>query len=333
MKARLFTSALLCLGFVAIGAQSVPAQSTVPRELADGLAAFEAGAFAEALEHFESARARDDIAPWRGHVLFWSARTAMVLGGYDDAADTLDLFFAEYPRHPYLEEARYQRARIFFMQEHYEAAVRRFAEFLEAYPDSDFSANGLYWTGEALFALGRLDEAERLFAEVADRHPASFRVEAARYRLDIIEYARRERELLTLLQWSHEEYLTALDGFRATETRYQEALHSYRERLARLAADDFRDELEQLHARIAELEEAVRERDRRINDLLAELRHSRAPSGHEAERTGINDSGPPAAAAAGPQASDLELREALLSLKARALELQDVLLQEQGNGE
>ncbi len=318
MKARFFTSALLLLGALA-----VYAQSAVPEELVEGLSAFEAEDFDEALEWFESARARDDIAPWRGHVLFWIARTLMVLGQYEPAADTLDRFFGEYPAHPYQEEARYQRARIFYLQGQYEAAIRRLAQFLDEYPQSDFYANGLYWTAEALFALGRLDEAERLFAEVAERHPASFRVEAARYRLDILEFARREQELLTLLQWSHEEYLAALEGFRAAEARYEEGLRSYRERLGRLAADDFRAEIEELHVRVAELEQAVRERDRQINDLLAELRQSRLPA---AESTADS-------ATMQPDASDLELREALLSLKARALELQGVLLESERGGE
>lgn len=318
MKARLFASALFLLGVSA-----VYAQSAVPEELVEGLSAFEAEDFGQALEWFESARARDDIAPWRGHALFWSARTMMVRGDYEPAADTLDQFFGEYPAHPYLEEARYQRARIFYMQGQYEAAVRRFADFLEEYPQSDFYANGLYWTAEALFALGRLDEAERLFAEVADRYPASFRVEAARYRLDILEFARREQELLTLLQWSHEEYLAALEGFRVAEARYQEGLRSYRERLGRLATDDFRTEIEELHVRVAELEQAVRERDRQINDLLAELRRSRLPT-----TDGAADS-----ATARPATSDVELREALLSLKAQALELQGVLLESERDDE
>ncbi len=325
MKARLITSVLLLVGTFAICAQNA-----VPEELVEGLAAFESEAFEQALERFESARARDDIAPWRGHVLFWSARTMMVLGRYESAAETLDRFLGEYAGHPYEEEVRYQRARILFMQGRYEAAVRRFAEFLEAYPRSDFSANALYWAAEALFELGRLDEAERLFAEVTDRHPGSFRVEAARYRLDILEFARREQELLTLLQWSHEEYLAALEGFRAAETRYQEGLRSYRERLARLAADDFRTEIEELHARVAELEQMVRERDRRINDLLAELRQSRLPADDDEAIARENDrgrTGPP------PTASDVELREALLSLKARALELQGVLLESERDGE
>ena len=319
MKARLSLILVLCW---TIG--SVAAQSTVPQALADGLRAFEEGAFETALQRFETIR-RDGVAGWDGHALFWSARTRMVLGRYDEAADLLDRFAYEYPGHPYLEESAYQRARIFHIQEQHEAAVQALTEFVVVYPASELYPNAVYWTGEAVFALGRLSEAERLFAEVVDRYPASFRAEAARYRLDVIDLVRRERELLTLLQWSHEEYLAAVESFQRRERSNQEALRSYRERLVGLSSDDFRQEIEVLHQRIAELEAGVDERDRRINELTAEIRQIR----QEAVATPDPVRTDPLPAVT----RDLEFREALLSLKEQALELQGLLLDQEREAE
>ena len=338
MKARIIIVLLLCAGVATVGAQSAAASGDGPRvpvELAEGLRAFQAGELERALGLFEAARDREDIPAWRGHALFWSARTAMALGRYEQAADTLDVFLTEYDDHPYREEARYQRARVFYLDGDYQTAIERFARFTNDYPDSEFYPNALYWTGESLFSLGRLDEAERLFAEVADSYPTSYRVEAARYRLDIIELSRRENELLTLLQWSHEEYLAALDTFQQRERSYQEALRSYRSRLAGLATEDFRAEISSLNERVAELEASLAERDDRINELLAQLRQARAEAAAgtgaaDAPQTGADDATGTTRTEA-PGAGDLELRETLLSLKAQALELQQLLLEQEEN--
>ncbi|MFW5789525.1 MAG: tetratricopeptide repeat protein [Spirochaetota bacterium] len=341
MKARIIIVLLLCAGAATVGAQSTTAsgdERQVPVELGEGLQAFQAGEFEQALELFDAARDREDIPAWHGHALFWSARTTMALGRYEQAADTLDVFLTEYDDHPYREEARYQRARVFHLDGDYQTAVERFTRFTNDYPDSEFYPNALYWSGESLFSLGRLDEAERLFTEVTDSHPTSYRFEAARYRLDIIELSRRENELLTLLQWSHEEYLAALETFQQRERSYQEALRSYRARLAGLATEDFRAEISSLNERVAELEESLAERDDRINELLSQLRRARAGAADDsapadAPQTGTDEAdettGEPRAEA--PGAGDLELRETLLSLKAQALELQQQLLEQEEN--
>ncbi len=321
MKSRIMVALLLCAGTLSVGAQT-----QVPDELAAGLRAFQAGELEQALERFEAARSRDDIPAWDGHSLFWSARTQMALGRYVSAADTFDLFLGRYSRHPYREETAYQRARIFHIEDQHEAAIDRFTKFFDEFPDSEFYPNALYWTGEALFALGRLDEAQRLFAEVTERYPSSFRVEAARYRIDIIELSRREEELLTLLQWSHEEYLSALETYQARERSYQEALLAYRERLAGLASEDFQQEIRTLNARVAALESTVAERDARINDLLAQLRQVNAEPGDESRS-------PESAVAPAQPQSDIELQETLLSLKAQALELQEMLLEQREGAE
>ena len=233
MKVALFATLLLCLQ---IG--MIAAEDAIPRRLADGLSAFERGAFETALEHFESARLRDDVPGWHGHAVFWEARTRTMLECFESAVAMYDRLISEYPTHPYVEEARYHRARVAFLLGSHESALRQFAEFVERYPTSEFRPNAVYWTAESLVSLGFLDDAELLFIEVTERYPESFRAEAARHRLDVIDYSRREADLIRLLEFNRAEY----------------------------------------HAALSELERAVEERDRRIGELLAELERSQRGS-------------------------------------------------------
>ncbi len=301
----------------------------VPAGLAQGVRQYQAADYAAALESFRQATPSSPESTYAGYAEFWVARTLMALNRYAEAADAFDLFLSEYASHPYREEASYQRARLFYLDEEYEASIQRFNDFLQAYPESDFRANSIYWSGEALFALGNLDEARRFFEEVTERYPTSFRVEAARYRLDIIDLKRRENELLTLLQWSHEEYLASLEEFRQKELAYQEALTAYRDRLANLAEEDFREEIRVLNARVGELESLLAARDSRINELLAEVRRAEASTPVVTTDGADEDDGESSTAGAETSSSEVaDLRSELLSLKAEALELQRRLIQE-----
>lgn len=326
------------------------AAQEAPEGLATGLREYQAGRFEEALGEFQRAAANPDPGEYRGYADFWVARSLMAVGRYEDAANAFDIFLVEFGSHPYREEAAYQRARLFYLTDQHEAAVQEFAAFQDDYPESDFSANALYWTGESLFALGNLSEARRFFEEVTEKYPTSFRVEAARYRQDVIDLEQREDELLTLLQWSHEEYLLALDEFRQKEIAYQEALQSYRERLSTLAGEDFREEIQLLNARIGELEDTLSERDAQINDLLAQLRQAEANANAamalaqsmrqaqpaQTEAPVSDDAGDDTARDSAGESSDAgtasgasaDVQSELLSLKAAALELQQRLLQQ-----
>ena len=118
-------------------------------------------------------------------------------------------------------------------------AIEALNSFIDSHPESPFVANALYWSGESLYSLGRLDAARRVFQSVVSEYPRSFRVEAARYRIALIDLDERETELLELLRWSHEEYLQALDEFERREQAYQEAISSYQQQLS--AVQDAQD--------------------------------------------------------------------------------------------
>ena len=186
---------VLLFGIGSISAQEAPAG------LSTGLREYQAGRFEAALAAFQEAGAASSGTDYEAYADFWVARSLMALSNYDEASDVFDLVLATSDPHPYREEAAYQRARLFYLTGEYEAAIQRFNDFQASYPESDFSANALYWTGESLFALGLLSESRRFFEEVTERYPTSYRVEAARYRRDVIDLKERENELLTLLRW------------------------------------------------------------------------------------------------------------------------------------
>lgn len=303
--------ALLLIPLLAV-AQS---RATVPQELADGLEAFENRDFERAADLFDASIEAAGTA-YDGHAQYWLGRTLIALDRLQAAADVFDLFLATYGDHPYREESAYQRARLFYLQDSYEAAIQRFASFLEEYSPSPFEANALYWSAESLLALGRLDAAETLFREVTVRFPASFRYEAAQYRLDVLELMRRENELLTLLQWSHEEYLQALDLFDRREQQYQEAINAYRNQIAADAAPEAQGVIDDLTAELSELRATVEAQQTEINDLRARLRTSGPTTGPEPAETPV-------------EAGDAEMREALDSLRLQAQELQRLLLEQE----
>jgi len=326
MRSRLCVFA--CVLLVVSGVGFVSAQ-TVPTDLADGLRSFQANDFESALQSFRTAAL--EPGPYQGHSQFWYARTLMALGRYDEAADGFDLLLGLYDNHPYTEEATYQRARLFYIDRDYDVAIQRFSDFLTKYPESQFAANAIYWTAEALFATGHLDEARRLFQEVTERYPTSYRVEAARYRLNVIDFTRRENELLTLLQWSHEEYLAALEQFQQREQAYQEALQSYRRRLTDLGSGEFQEEVNSLYEEIADLTAQVAERDDRIAELEAQLRLAELEAESTSDRAIVvpEETVPPEEeapeVATEPASAEPDLTEELMLLREQALLLQQEL--------
>ena len=79
--------------------------------------------------------------------------------------------------------------------------------------------------------LGRLEEADAVFSELLESFPAGIKREAARYRRSEISLLYRERELLDLLKWSHEEYLQDAEDFYRRESEYADAVAEYRNKL------------------------------------------------------------------------------------------------------
>lgn len=76
-------------------------------------------------------------------------------------------------------------------------------------------------------SLGRLEEADAVFTDLLRKYPASAKREAARYRQSELSQLYRERELLNILKWSHEEYLRDTEEFYRRETELLELRRSF----------------------------------------------------------------------------------------------------------
>ncbi len=262
-----FVAAVALLATVV--AADVAAQNVLVNE---GIDSFRRSEFSQAILRFREALLDDPDAESEATAYFWLAKSAMALNRLPEAERNLEYYIRTFPDHQYAVEANYQRGRLLYIKENYEAALQTLSDFVADYPDSPFVANALYWSGESLFALGRLDEAKRLFETVIRDFPRSFRVEASRYRSTLIDLTARETQLMELLQWSHQEYLQALDEFQRKDNAYQEALLSYQERLQNAASEDFREEIVRLSTQVRTLQEQIRSKDGQIARLQEELR-------------------------------------------------------------
>ena len=219
----------------------VPAQesSATADILNEGLEAFRTSDFETAMVRFREILLEEPDPQTEATAYFWLAKSAMATGRLSEAERNLEYYLRTFPDHTYAVEAAYQRGRLLFMQEDFAGAIEALNSFIDSHPESPFVANALYWSGESLYSLGRLDAARRVFQSVVSEYPRSFRVEAARYRIALIDLDERETELLELLRWSHEEYLQALDEFERREQAYQEAISSYQQQLS--AVQDAQD--------------------------------------------------------------------------------------------
>lgn len=246
----------------------------------EGLTLFQRSRFDQAILRFREAILEAADSDSEATAYFWLAKSALALNRLDEAGRNFEYYLNTFPNHAYTVEARYQRGRILFLQEDYEAAIQVFAAFERSDPRSAFVANAVYWAGESLFALGRLEDARGMFERVQREFPESFRVEAARYRISVIDLNFRERELLRLLQWSHEEHIRTVDEFQRRELAYQQAIADYQRRIRDGGTQESRDEILRLSNQVRTLQETIRGRDAEIARLRQQLQQAQ-PTGRQ----------------------------------------------------
>ena len=168
----------------------------------------------------------------RSEAAYWSVLAYLAVGDQSTAEKSIDAFIAAYPKSPRVADLLYQRGRILYSRSDFEGALKVFSAFASMAPSSDLIPAALYWSGECLYALGRLDEAERTFTAVTQDYPTSVKAEAATYRISLIGLEYRQRELLKLLTWSHEESLRSAEDFRRREKASEASIAIYQKQIA-----------------------------------------------------------------------------------------------------
>ncbi len=229
-------SLLTILLIFTVATTLVFAQETVSRDqlMRDGLEDFKSGMFNSALNSFREVTLDTNLKDYHGSAYFWITKCYLAQSNLIQAGENLDFFLENFEGHPFVEEGLYQKGRIEFLKSEFENAIGEFYTFINEYDNSAFIPNSYFWIGESLYNLGHYEEAEEIFYFVVKEFPTSYKMEAANYRLALIDLVKREDVLIDLVKLSHEEYVTSLDEFKRKERTYEQAISSYQRRITQL---------------------------------------------------------------------------------------------------
>jgi TolA-binding protein len=281
-------------------------------QLKTGLLLFKQEKYQEAIRSFREVIINSEASDSQADAYYWTSRAYLAINMYEEAERNLEHFLATYPTHPLYPDALYQKGRLLYLQGDPENSIQVLESFVAEYPDSDYLGSAYFWLGECLLSLGHPEEAARVFNKVIEESPKSVKLEASRYRLSLIEFKKREDELLKLLNWSHEEALKSVEEFQRRERAYEQAINVYQRKLSGEAGG--MDSVTGVDS--AELERLKNENDAlksKIAGLEAELAALSVASGAEE--------------AAEPLVEEDENRQKTLELKDDALALRETLLQ------
>ncbi len=228
---------ILAVAFLVWGGVFVFAQQASDGRalLQKGQTEFQSAQYESALHEFQGIILNPAYTAVQGDAYFWISLSYMALGRLDDAEKNLEFFLLNYSDNPNVPEATYQKGRLLYLQGEYNKAIQVLYAFIQSYKDNPFLGNAYYWIGESLYSLGHFNEAKRVFQVVIQDYPTSFKMEAAHYKISLIDLQDREIELMRLLKWSHVEALQAQHDYQTRERAYQQALIAYQRKLAEMA--------------------------------------------------------------------------------------------------
>jgi outer membrane protein assembly factor BamD (BamD/ComL family) len=200
--------------------------------LMKGIEFFRVGQYDDAITTFKYVLVEPTMAALYPDAYFWIAKAYIGANKLDDASKNLEYYLSRYTNHYNYPEALYQKGRLLFLQGDYENAITVLTDFVERYPSNAFNSNAYFWIGESLYMYGNFDDASKVFAKIIQSYPDSFKLEAAKYRIALIEFKKREDELLKLLKWSHMETMKTQDEYSKREQTYEQAIATYQKKLA-----------------------------------------------------------------------------------------------------
>jgi TolA-binding protein len=310
--------AVLCLSATLCAAQSVSAAT----DLKDGIDLFRNGQYDKAILLFHNVILDPTADQQKPQSYFLIAKSYMAIGKLDDAEHNLEFYLSTYPKGADYPEALYQKGRLLYLQGDFENAIQVLQGFIDAYPKNPLASSAWFWAGECLYGLGRLDDAQAIYRKVLRDYPASVKVEAAQYRVSLIQLQKKEEELAKLLKWSHEDFLKTVEEFQNREKTYQQAIAAYQKRLG--GSDDAADQ-----KAIADLQAALAAKTEEANKLAAQV--ARLTAAQESGAAKTTES--PATATttvpdttAGGQTEQMARLARLLAAKEEALALKQIYL-------
>lgn len=300
-----FLTVFLCLALPLL--QALP--SGPSSDISDGIDLFRNGQYDKTIQFLHTFLQGSPNDKQKAAAYMLLAKSYIAVGTLDEAEKNLEYYIANYPHAADIQEALYQKGRLLFLQDDFEDCLQSLQGFLSAYPKSAFAPSAWFWIGESLYGLGRLDEAQAAYGKILTDFPSSVKVEAAQYKVSLIQLMQKEVELARLLKWSHEEFLKSTEDFQARERTYQQAIEAYQKRLAGTGAADDQKTL-------ADLRQALASKTEEASNLAAQLAKAGTSTG----------TAPAASAPAAPEADQLARLQRLLAAEQKALALKEIYL-------
>ncbi len=232
-----------------------------------GLENFTKGKYPEALLNFREVVLNPSYEKYFDSAYYWIARCYLSQGNYTKAQTNLEFFIQNFPESRFYSEAVYQKGRLLYLQKDYENSILALYSYIKTYPDKPYIANSYFWIAESLYALGHFSEAKKLYSHIISDYPSSYKVEASRYKLSLIDLQLHKEELLKLLRLSHEEYLKAIDNFRIKEKTYEQAIAGYQRKLVAATNNDTKELIKELNEEISQKDEQIAALNRQITEL------------------------------------------------------------------
>ncbi len=297
----------LLISLFGLCALAVSAQTS--KDMSKGLQLFRDGQFEKALPVFRAVISDPSASDQKPEAYLLIAKSYMALGKLDDADKSLEFYLANFSAATDHPEALYQKGRLLFLQEQYEQSIQVLQQFITAYPASPFIPNAWFWVGESLYSLGHVEDAQNIYQKILTDFPSSVKVEAAQYRISLIQLQKKEIELARLLKWSHEDFLRSLEEFQRREKTYEQAIEAYQKKLIGGGAD-------QDQKTIADLRAELTKKTAEAQDLSAKL-----------AQLGTGSAASPTSGSPTPdKLAEIERRERLLAIKEAALALKEKYL-------
>jgi len=284
--------------------------------LSVGIEYFRTGLYKQAIINFRDILINPNFSEYHGDAYFWISKSYMVLQKLNEAEKNLEYYLINFTDHPSYSEALYQKGRLLFMQNEFENAIQILSNFIDKYPNSVFQSNAYFWIGESLYLLGKLDEALKVFKNIVQNYPESFKYEAAKYRMSIIEFKKRENELLKLLKWSHMESLKSLEEFQKKERTYEQAITSYQKKIALIDSANQNSALAEITDKEIEID--------KLKDENTNLKNNIQILEEKIKNQVVTTTS--ATIAADSTINNNKLIERLLKAKSAALDLKELLL-------
>ncbi|HUI71462.1 MAG TPA: tetratricopeptide repeat protein [Spirochaetia bacterium] len=318
---------LLLVSTFGLCALAVSAQT--PKGLGEAIRLFRDGQYDKAIPVLHAIIGDPAAAAQKPDAYLLMAKSYMALGKLDLADKSIEFYLANFTGAPDYAEALYQKGRLLFLQEQYEQSIQVLQQFITTYSGSPLVSNAWFWVAESLYNLGHVDDAEKVYQKILTDFPTSVKVEAAQYKISLIQLQKRQIELGKLLKWSHEDFLRSLEEFQRREKTYEQAIEVYQRKLAGGTADQDQRTIADLRAELAKKTAEAQN----LAAKLAQLGLTQPAVSPPPAAPGVGAASEAGQAALSDRLAEIERRERLLAIKEQALDLKEKYLAAQEGSE